>query len=489
MNRHTIVLAEEKGGIQRLVKKAIDTKPQGQERIESVTLVGNETEFMESLNHYPSIILLSTTFSDTAHEALLKEVAERLPRTKVISLTHKYGDRSSLEHGAFDSVDKPIRNPVLWRVLDGAIEAMDSGVPVNPPVPNQQKVLEKPVKKDVFVPVAEKETPIVIAPVIQEPVRKEQPVILEKPNPTEVKPVVETTRPAHATMLVIADDDDDEDDLFGDAVPVRRSSAPVIVEPPVIELIEEEEEEAVEELTPTVKDAEESFGFEAPEPTETPEPATKNDLFSFDLEDEGTRQEELGQNDGMNTDVPAVEFDILPTQEEEHETEEESFSFDVRDDEDQEAETEAEAEMSFEFDVEPLTVEPNDLDAVEPITVLEEEVSTPAPFVYEEEQVEPVETPLPTPVEIELEPPSDTLEPEREINTEASTYNELSEWTLAHEGFKTKKGEFVPLAPPREMMMKHSPSGGKAYRANTAKAVSNDGDGLFGSVRNIFKKK
>ena len=467
MNRHTIVLAEEKGGIQRLVKKAIDTKPKGQERIESVKLVNNDNEFLESLNHYPSIILLSTTFSETSHESLLKEITERLPHTKVISLTHKYGDRSSLEHGAFDSVDKPIRNPVLWKVLDGAIDAIDTGVPVKKAVPKQQKAVEKPVEKKVMVPVVEKETP----------------VILEKPKPIEVKPVVEVPQQIPSPMLVVADDDDDDDDLFGDAVPVRRSSTPVIVELPVVEpVIEEEEPE------PKVDDIEESFAFEAPEPTEPP---TEDDSFSFDLEEEESSQEELGQNVGMNVEVPAVEFDILPTQEIalDTEPEEESFSFEVSDEEDHMPETDQ--EMSFEFEVEPPESESNRADAVVLETVLMEEEPMPAPFVFEEEvlEPEPVETPQATPVAVQLEPPSDTLEPEREINTEASTYNELSEWTLAHEGFKTKKGEFVPLAPPREMMMKHSPSGGKAYRSSTAKAVSNDGEGLFGSVRNIFKNK
>lgn len=487
MNRHTIVLAEEKGGIQRLVKKAIDTKPQGQERIESVTLVNNETEFLESLNHYPSIILLSTTFAETSHEALVKAVAERLPRTKVISLTHKYGDRSSLEYGAFDSVDKPIRNPVLWRVLDGAIEAVDSDVPANRPIEPQQKEVEKSIISRISVPVVDKESHVLREPVISEPIQKEEPVVLEEPSTLNVNPRTDTPRHAQSAILVIADDDDDDDDdLFGSDVLVRRNPAPVIVESPAIELVQPEEE-PVKNRSLTAEEVEESWEVQAKEPENALESTPENEFFSFALEEDNDASEELGQNDGMNTAVPAVEFDILQKRDDEQETEEKTASI-VNSDEE---EHEPESKINFDFEPESSPVDSHGSHEVESTTVLETEMLSPALFAYEEEQQSPesLEIPVSTPASIELEPASNALEPEREINTEASTYNELSEWTLAHEGFKTKKGEFVPLAPPRERMMKHSTSGGKAYRTTATKVVSNEVDGLFGSVRNIFKKK
>lgn len=456
MSRHTIVLAEEKESIQRLVKKAILTKPIGQEKIETVHAVSTESAFLATLNHYPSIILLSTTFPGKSHQDMLAEITERLPNTKVISLTHKYGDRSSLEHGAFDSVDKPIRNPVLWKVLDSTIEAADTYISTS--VRPVTAVANVDIEETTPEPVLEPQEPTPLREVVQ---------------PVVASPIAPSTKDASQNLFMSSneeDDDDDDDDLFGDDLPPKRVAPVVAVDVPLFEPEKEEEEMEVEE----------------PERAAVADLPLESDLFDFDAHEEEMDEREYQEE----TTEPELEPELEPEPEEDGDlfdlslentdsaSDDDSFAVDFN------LTEEEEAEPSFAFEPMPL----NDVDLP---TLLEEEVTQPTPVAIQKSELSPKNAPkrVPKPEPVNLEPPSDTIEPKEEIITEPAIYNELSEWTLANEGFTTKKGEFVPLAPPRELMMKHSPSGGKANRANATKTMSNDTEGLFGSVRNRFKKK
>ena len=467
LNRHTIVLAEEKAGIQRLVKKAVETKPMGQEKIEQVLPVADKTALFEAVTQLSgAVVLLSTTFSsEHSHESLLKELNTRCPSVKVISLTHKYGDRSSLDFGAFESVDKPIRNPVLWEILDRAIDASETGE------------AEQPKPENV--------TPAIVA----QPVKQAVAHIPEKKP--EAQPVVEPARktPVSPLLVINDEDDEDEDDLFGNSnVPVRKPQTAVVVftdEPePTLEIEEEAgikpESEPAEPVLPPFFMEEDKEEETNDEPGWSIEPEEE-----VAIEPDVPAQHGLGHETVIVEVVPVVEFDIPNDKEPEEIPEEpqqvlsvddmdEGFSFDVTDNDDTEEELETEPEE---------LVEPKDEDASELPETNGNEVHNETLLMVEtdvEEDVEPVE-PAPNP-----------LEPETAINSETAIYNELSEWTLAHEGFTTKNGDFVPLAPPRAQMRESSPATNRVQRTTSAKTATEqtvDGDGFFGSVRSIFKKK
>jgi hypothetical protein len=522
LTRHTIVLAEEKSTIQRLVKKAVETKPMGQEKIANILTVSDDTSLVETLsnpNLPVSILLLSTTFSTRSHQSLIKDIAERQPGIKVISLTHKYGDRSSMDYGAFESVDKPIRNPVLWERIDRAIEMIEE----MENKPEGQVVVEVERIKEVLLPTP---SPLLIEPELQVPVAipevefslEEPEIEMEDefvPEPTTIKQPVAIHPPSSTSLLVISDDDDDDDDdeLFGTpdssykkkAFPVVSHNPVVVEEKPVAPPIEDPTQPLVELETEFDVEPEEEFTFSFDE-TELP--------VQEEFDEEIETHAELGHDQVIFDDGEDVEFKIPETVREsetpfadneldssDNKSEDEFlFDFTESDESDEVIEPEEMPEESFIFEItedepEEAEDEPNvfdlmkvKVDAVDNTTSLEVT-----------EAVEPIgETPIEqTPERVlvnhppNIKPPSDTLEPIREINTESPSYNELSEWTLANEGFRTKNGDFVSLAPPRELMNKHLSSNGRVQKTTTqaGKTVATDGDKLFGSVRNIFKKK
>lgn len=455
MNRHTIVLAEEKVSIMRLIERAMEKKPMGQERIGAVVQAADEAALFEALSTgVEPIVLLSTTFlQDKTHETLISAIVASFPSVKIITLTHKYGDRSSLAYGAYESIDKPIRNPVLWEILDRTIVASDTQVTAPEKPKKPAVVLPKPVAALPKAPEVKRETPISPVPV---------------------------TTPSKSTVLFDSneDDDDDEDDLFGTTSVAIQP--PAVTQPASLFVDDEEEEDEIvgiplPELSPMDE-----------EPVEEPEELE----FSFEVVPEDEKPEEMEAlepvSDGLRpenviTDVaPVVEFDIpqhtepeeIPAEPWQVETEdepEEAFSFDLSETQEEEPEEEFEEPLAEpENEMEPPVTEAKDVHETTSLDGVGEEEGT-------------------------VEPTRQALEQIGEINPESPIYNELSEWTLANEGFMTKNGEFVSLVPPRMPKGKSAQQANRVQRTASAKPTvgSNgaDTDGFFGSVRNIFKKK
>lgn len=435
MTRHTIVLAEEKGTIQKLVKKAVEGKPLGQEKIREVLAVNDELSLSELLatQREVGILLLSNTLSEMNHEKMIEQIKKLYPDMKIISLTNKYGDRSSLAYGAFESVDKPIRNPVLWERIDRAIEAIEEEEAVRETVSEplvegfgfdlEDEAIEE---NEITSPVVE-ESSIFAVETIEE---KTEETVIPKVRP-ESKPVY---RAEQAVQLFASDDDDGEDDLF-ESVPVKSAGLFADDEPLVeAELFEKESTPSYTEPLMVIEEVEK----EVEEPIER----KIDDLPVSNLEPLAVPE-----------DVPVEPFAMDMVVEEPQLDEELKMG----------------EENGLIIHTEPTIL--SDYDAVIEETPLEEPIY-----------------PVPTPSITELSP-SEQLEPKNEIIEEAPIYNELSEWTLAHEGFTTRNGDFVPLAPPRALMKNHSSASGRLQKSGSPKEVADNGDGLFGSVRNIFKKK
>lgn len=520
LTRHTIVLAEEKSTILRLVKKAVETKPMGQEKIANVLTVSDDTSLVETLsnpNLPVSILLLSTTFSTRSHQSLIRDIAERHPGIKVISLTHKYGDRSSMDYGAFESVDKPIRNPVLWERIDRAIETIEEMENNH----EEQVVVEVEPIKEVSLPTPiilaiEPELPLSVAiPVVEFSFEEEPEIEMEDefvPEPSPIQQPVAIQPPSPTTLLVISDDEeeDDDDELFGtpsykkNALPVISHNPVVVEEKPVTSLIEEPTGKQVELESELNVEPEEEFEFSFDE-TELPVLEELDEEIETHTElrhdqvifDDGTDVEFKIPETVSETETPFVDIELDSS---DNESEDEFlFDFTESDELDEVIEPDDMPDESFVFEItvdepeeaEEAEDEPNVFDLMK----VKDDVVVNATPLEVVEVVEPIGKP-PERILVNhptnIKPPSDTLEPNREINTESSSYNELSEWTLANEGFRTKNGDFVSLAPPRELMNKHLSSNGRVQKTTTPKAgktVTTDGDKLFGSVRNIFKKK
>lgn len=508
LTRHTIVLAEEKETIRRLVKKAVETKPLGQEKIKDILTVTDDVTLVETLsrsNSPVSILLLSTTFSTRSHQSLISNIAERHPGIKVISLTHKYGDRSSMDYGAFESVDKPIRNPVLWERIDRAIEVIESAEPSDI---KQSRTIDSPIEAT--------EPPNHPSPIHEDlpatvPVVDfsfyDEPEVAAIPAP-ELVPIQNLSPSTPSLFSDDEDDSGDDDDLFGEPVSYRKRVipfSPVVVEDVVVQVTEEAHVE-LEEV-----EIEIDVGVDV-EPDAEQQPSTDY-LFSLDTSDSESEHKpsvEIALHHESAVVEVEVEVEVIEAIEVEFEevpevnAQGDELGFCISMDLTEPIDSIDEPEPFYidvipvenvEVIVEEVVEESNIFDLQQPESNTGEKAT--ALDVEVVEAIEITTKPLTTPV-AELipdnqppinKPPSDVLEPNREIITEMSSYNELSEWTLANEGFRTKRGDFVPLAPPRELMNKHMSSNGKLRKATTEKLHLTESDNLFSSVRNIFKKK
>lgn len=444
MEKFTIVIAEEKETIQRLLNKAVNSKPLGREKINQVISVLNEAELKSQLTTEPTILLLSTTFSTRSHKELVQELLEHHQNIHVLTLSHRYGDRSSIEYGAIESVDKPIRNPVLWEKLDRVMAILSEKASVKPPtsqvISDEQTSPEKPV-------------------VVQKAIPAKQVVIEEDEDIVVIEKRVQT--PSNRNNIVVIDDDDDDydDDMFESSKAVSKKRTVVEVPKDSIQVpIQEVIEQAPTTIEPEtgMNETDEVIPFNNPmneERAHESEPVTQTvgSESSVEAEVESSNEE---------ISLPTIDF----------EDEEKDLSESKNDSSDGLPEIELNEEVESD-------------NTVDSSTLLEEK--------QEQQDEEPVffETTLEEPPPNKLEQPKTNLEPISDIKAETSIYNEKSEWTLAKEGFTTRKGNFVPIQPPRELMNRHLSSNRRVVRQTSPVESTNESVGLFGSVRKLFTRK
>lgn len=445
MEKFTIVIAEEKETIQRLLNKAVNSKPLGREKINQVISVLNEAELKSQLTTEPTILLLSTTFSTRSHKESVQELLEQHQNIHVLTLSHRYGDRSSIEYGAIESVDKPIRNPVLWEKLDRVMAIL-----------SEKESSESPTKQVT----SEEQTPPEKPVVVQKVITPKQVVTEEDEDVVVIEKRVQT--PSNRNNIVVIDDDDDDDyddDMFESpkAVSKKRSVVEVpkdSIKVPIQEVIEK---------APTTIEPETGMN-------ENDEVIPFNNPIN---EERAHESEAVTQTEGSESSVEA-----------EVESSNEEISLPTIDFEDEEKDlSESKIDSSDGLPEIELNEEVESDNTVDSSTLLEEK--------QEQQDEEPVffETTLEEPTPNKLEQPKTDLEPISDIKAETSIYNEKSEWTLAKEGFTTRKGNFVPIQPPRELMNRHLSSNRRVVRQTSPVESTNESVGLFGSVRKLFTRK
>lgn len=459
MKKYTIVIAEEKETIQRLIKKAVDTKPLGREKISKTLLVTNEDELFEAIHpEEDTILLLSTSFSTRSHKELVQKTLSQSHSVYVLSLSDKYGDRSSLDFGAIESVDKPIRNPVLWEKLDRTISHIEE---------NDIKVQQTPSER--------KEEPKASFKV-EEVIIREKPVVPAEPKLVEEEVIVTQKQPlrtpiSHPSDLVVIssdDDDEDDDDGFGSTIRTTKSNP----SPPVKEELPIDMEEDVEAPDKELESTKNGLGQKSVMNEE-------DEVIRFNNPNEDNANESLGMFIDLEEAESPSETEVEVSNDKNTETE--TFSFELEDEEDLNEESKDTSESPPNFELE------DEVDDVSNTTTLEE-IDT-RNWSIEEDSENDVESLDDKSAEETVEQPSAYLEPISEINAETSIYNEKSEWTLAKEGFTTSKGDFVPLEPPRALMNKHLSSNRRVVKQTSSVDSTNESAGLFGSVRKLFKKK
>lgn len=459
MNRHTVVLAEEKKRIESLMKKAVMEKPDN-ENLGMFRIAGSENELWSFLNDSVSILLLSSTFAQKPHNDFIKEILSKYPSIKIISLNHRYGDRSPLSVGAFDSVDKPIRNPVLWSKIDRAMSEIEE-------LWIEDAVLSVKPSEDVVI--LKNETEVVIPMIsreelsIQDEVSTEEVGLLDdlgsktrtsndnasiyESNSPTLDVSRETNQKQSVVTSLFAEEDEEEDDLFGTVYPTTKSA----------------------QTAPSKEQTEHSIlRVRAPEKELLVEKEVEVELEELELIPEAKEHDTLF----LITDEAVVSEDIpfvLPN------PTEEVIPFVILEEEAEPPET---SPLTLQNDREEILNETEHLsleDDVSEHTIQIKEM--PAPLI----SIPPVRAPR----RVIERPPTD-LEHKMEIFQESPSYDETSEWTKANEGFVAKGGEFVSLAPPRAQLRQKSNR--VISKGSKGNETSNESNGLFSSVRNLFKK-
>lgn len=462
LKKYTIVIAEEKETIQRLIQKAVDTKPLGREKISKTLLVTNEDELFEAIHpKEDTILLLSTSFSTRSHKELVQKTLSQSHSVYVLSLSNKYGDRSSLDFGAVESVDKPIRNPVLWEKLDRTITYIEE---------NGMKEKEEPPEYEAKQKTLFQEDDITLSP---DPVIHPESKVIEEEEvaPTE-KPSLHSPVSNSSDLVVISEEEEDDDDydIFGSTIrttPSKPSS-------PIKEELTVEKEEDVESPKNELETTKDGL---RPESVINVEDV----VIRFNNPNEDNANEDLGVLIDLEDTETEADSDEKVEVSDDRNTETKMFAFEVEEEEDlnEISKDNSENLPTFEFE------ESTD-DVVETTTLGEVDAKN---WSIEEESKNEVESLDDETTEETLEQPSADLEPISEINAETSIYNEKSEWTLANEGFTTSKGDFVPLEPPRALMNKHLSSNRRVVKQTSSVDSTKESAGLFGSVRKLFKKK
>lgn len=455
MNRHTVVLAEEKKRIESLMKKAVMEKPDN-DNLGAFRIAGSEDELWSFLNDSVSILLLSSTFVQTPHNDFIKEILSTYPSIKIISLNHRYGDRSPLSVGAFDSVDKPIRNPVLWSKIDRAmseIEALWQEEDVLPVKPSEDVLILKNENEVVILETSKEEIPVLDDASTEEAAPLDNldsktriatnDVSIYEPISHSIDVSRETNSKEPVVSSLFANDEDDEDDdLFGTVSPKTKPIQTVPYKKPT------------DYSTPTVIEAEKELPVEVEKEDELILEEKENDTL-FLIADEAVVPE----------DVPFV----LPN------PTEEVISFVLSEEESESPETI------------PLMLQNDSEESVNETEQSSVEEDVPEPIVESKEVPAPINTSpsIRAPRRAVERPPTD-LEHKTEIFQESPSYDETSEWTKANEGFVAKGGEFVSLAPPRAQLRQNSNR--VISKGSKGNETSNESNGLLSSVRNLFKK-
>ncbi|AJD93491.1 hypothetical protein JMA_41740 (plasmid) [Jeotgalibacillus malaysiensis] len=486
MNRHIVVLAEERLTIQGLLNRAVMESPTS-DRMGSFHVAKDESELLDTLRLGVSILLLSSTFSKKEHNDFIKQILAEYPTIRIISLHHRYADRTPLEHGAFYVIDKPVRNPVLWSKLEEAMNDIEEkeGIDTLYSEPAEEEVNEE--SKD-----------------------------SEKYEHTfHVKQDESVPNVSHPSSPVIIADDDDEDDFDPFASYPKPTTSPVVPSP-VLVVEEEDEEIGVSGFLIKEDEVEIPNQLSSQEDVET----VNEEDMPFDL----IQDEDDGTNDGVNGETSSESFFVInesfdvereqgritepfveepkPVEESvneeqgvipfeledeevflaEEETTMEKDEFVVTDTEEEEASVDT--EETYVSDDLMLSTEP--IESVELDEMVEEDLEE-SEETHELQLATESNTTTLKPLEINgsrtLQPPKPDLEQEKDIFDKTMVYDEKSEWTKADEGFTAKNGQFVSLVPPRP---KRTLQTGETQRGQTDKDV--DSGGLFGSVRSLFKK-
>lgn len=483
MNRHIVVLAEERQTIQELLKRAVMESPTS-DRMSSFHIAKDESELLDTLRLGVSILLLSSTFSKKEHNDFIKQILAEYPTIRVISLHHRYADRTPLEHGAFYVIDKPVRNHVLWTKLGEAMNDIEEkeGIDTLYAEAVEEKTNEESNDSD-----------------------KNEHTFHVKHN--EVAPNVSHS----SSPIIIADDEDDGFDPFASystptTSPVVPSPVLLVEENEAVEtsgfLIEEDEVEISNQESSKEEETvnEEDIPFEL---IQDEDDGTNNDVnaetsseSSFVIDESFDGEREQGQitepfveepnpaEESVNAEQGLIPFEledeeVLLAEEETTFEEDEFIATDT-----EEEETSDETEKTYVFDDVMLSTEP--IESIELDEMVEDELEE-SEEIHKLQLVTESNTTTVKPLEINdsrtLQPTKPDLEQEKDIFDKTMVYDEKSEWTKADEGFTAKNGQFVSLVPPRP---KRTLQTGETHRGKTDKDV--DSGGLFGSVRSLFKK-
>lgn len=392
MKKYAILLAEERETITSLLKRAINDSPT-HDRTDNLYIAHNASDLEKYLDYEPSILLLSSTFSEKDHNEHIVSILTKHPRLKVISLHHRYSERSPLKHGAFAVIDKPVRNPVLWAKIKESMDALDAeGM-------SSELNLEPETDSNfILLDVEEEET-------------------IETPDSFHVE---------HQKSVLFHVEPEDsfhvkhEVDTNQSVEPKASSDTPFIVD-----------------------DGDDFDPFATP-PAPKPTKNTRNEPTILILDDE----EDTAPLNVVHKETTSLKNETMMY------TEEQTFLITP----------EAEEDES--------NVEVAQQDVEQPPVSISVDMDT--------EMTSPV-----TPIDIQpvIEPHRTTLEPISEIFQDEDAYDKKSKWTKADEGFVSKNGQFVTLAPPRPQVIN---GGASAKRVENEPSL--DGGKLFGSVKRLFKK-
>lgn len=518
MNRHIVVLAEERATIEALLKRAVTDKPDS-ENIGAFHVAKTEDELWSHLHDSVSILLISSTFSQEPHTDFVQKILEKHPAIRIITLSNRYGDRTPIDVGAFAVVDKPVRNPVMWAKMDEAIVDIerdwedDSALsePDSEPLTRFEQdeeeegfVLDETEEESNDESTENNEHTFHVEQQEPELVEdEEEDIVLDTP----IKPVIPvyepvakpTPSPASSTLILDDGDDDDEFDIFGDARPATKTKPSyeedVFVEPaPVVhpepatwsEPVLPDEAETYPADETGVEDAEMVLPYHE-EPEREPlhvEEETEEEEDEFILFDTEDAQETESQQEDVGD-----EFDLTMGVTPASQQDEDAFRLDGDD-------TEREDSYAFGLDLDDTDTEPEVEVEVDEVVEQDDEPEreperNPAPPYEHKPQVAPIvarpeETAPVRPRRKVVRQVSNDLEHEKEIFTESPVYDEKSEWTKADEGFVAKNGEFVSLVPPRPQRRKPLNAGSGNGQGNTN--TTSESGGLFGSVKSLFKK-
>lgn len=201
-----LIIAEEMKLIQESLYKSLKKKTKNVKNMKEISIANDVYELNSYLNHHESfIILLSNTFTGEEDYSLIHKLIEEYSNIYIIGMSNRFQDKTCLEYGAVEYLDKPFRQPVLWRKID-SVSQMIKDVPIS--TDNQPESSMNVENNNTVV--------------------NDEPTFMIDFNETP------SSSAANKNIVVIDDDDDDDDDL-NFFIKKKTAKTPNTIQPLVID--------------------------------------------------------------------------------------------------------------------------------------------------------------------------------------------------------------------------------------------------------------